>query len=307
MKHINLVSVSGGKDSTATLLLALKQFPDTTLAVFADTGNEHEATYEYLSYLEQALGIRIDRLKADFTRVLDGKRRWILEKWEADGVSPDRIALAAQLLQPTGVPYLDLCMWKGRFPSRKGQFCTQYLKTEPLTEYALELIDSLELDVWSWQGVRRDESEARRKAAGFEEVGGGLFIWRPIAGWTAQETVDFVKSCGVELNPLYKQGMTRVGCMPCINARKDEIAEIARRFPEHIERIARWERLVSEVSKRGASSFFPAPTSDNRGALMGNNITSVVKWAQTLRGGKIHNPEWDVEAPACSSSYGLCE
>ena len=23
---------------------------------------------------------------------------------------------------------LDLCLWKGRFPSRKAQFCTEFLK-----------------------------------------------------------------------------------------------------------------------------------------------------------------------------------
>ena len=38
----HLVSVSGGKDSTATLLLARMQFPYNFSAVFADTGNEHE-------------------------------------------------------------------------------------------------------------------------------------------------------------------------------------------------------------------------------------------------------------------------
>jgi Lon protease-like protein len=34
--------------------------------------------------------------------------------------------------------------------------------------------------------------------------------------------------------------MGRVGCMPCINCRKDELREIALRFPETIERIERW-------------------------------------------------------------------
>ena len=42
----HVVSVSGGKDSTATYLLALEQTGGDFDAVFADTGNEHEATYE---------------------------------------------------------------------------------------------------------------------------------------------------------------------------------------------------------------------------------------------------------------------
>ena len=42
---IRCVSVSGGKDSTATLLVALEQYPDDVIAMFADTGNEHDAVY----------------------------------------------------------------------------------------------------------------------------------------------------------------------------------------------------------------------------------------------------------------------
>lgn len=304
---IHLVSVSGGKDSTATLLLALKQFPERTCAVFADTGNEHEATLEYLDYLENRLGIHIERVKADFSERFASKRKWILEKWPRDGVDPANCERAAALLVPSGNPYLDLCMLKGRFPSRMRQFCTSELKTLPLTEYALWFIDTLDVDVWSWQGVRRDESANRANAKGFEELGPKLYAWRPIAGWTAQETVDFVRSCGVDLNPLYSQGMSRVGCMPCINVSKAEIAAISLRFPEHIERIAEWERVVCAVSKRAAGSFFPAPTSGNRAELRGTNITQYVQWAKTLRGGRIPDPQYDEPASGCASSYGLCE
>ncbi|MCZ4150195.1 hypothetical protein BZG21_38055, partial [Escherichia coli] len=53
---MNIVSISGGKDSAATLLLALEQNVSNLLAVFADTGNEHEITYEYVRYLEDKLG-----------------------------------------------------------------------------------------------------------------------------------------------------------------------------------------------------------------------------------------------------------
>lgn len=303
---INIVSVSGGKDSTATLILALRQFPDSTVAVFADTGNEHESTLEYLDYLERALSIRIERVKADFSDRFEHKRQWILEKWPAKGVPLERCERAASLLRPSGNPYLDLCMLKGRFPSRMRQFCTHDLKTLPLTEYALWWIDTVGVDAWSWQGVRRDESANRRNAKGFEDLGGGIYAFRPIAGWTAQQTIDFVRAHGIALNPLYTRGMTRVGCMPCINASKAELAEISRRFPEHIERIAEWERIVAEVSKRGLASFFPAPD-DGRGELRGRDIVSYVRWARTLRGGRIEDVRWQEEAPACASSYGLCE
>ena len=44
MKHI--VSISGGKDSTALLLLALERETPNLEVVFADTGHEHAQTYE---------------------------------------------------------------------------------------------------------------------------------------------------------------------------------------------------------------------------------------------------------------------
>jgi 3'-phosphoadenosine 5'-phosphosulfate sulfotransferase (PAPS reductase)/FAD synthetase len=186
-----------------------------------------------------------------------------------------------------------------------AQFCTQYLKTQPLTEFCLDVGQLFGGDVWSWQGVRRDESAARRNAQGHEYISPGLYAHRPIAGWTAQQTVDFIRSCGLKLNPLYEQGMARVGCMPCINASKTEIAEIARRFPEHIKRIAEWEAMVSDGSKRQDSSFFADP--DSNAHLNKRGIHNVVRWAKTFRGGKVADPQWDEPAPACASSYGLCE
>lgn len=307
MKIQHVVSVSGGKDSTATLLLAQSLCPEDSLtAVFADTGNEHEATYEYLAYLEARVGVPVVRLKEDFAPLWWRRRDFVRDVWPLKGVSNEAVLRALAVLEagPTGNPYLDLCVLKGRFPSRKAQFCTQYLKTEPLVSFQLGLVDAGNI-VWSWQGVRRDESASRANAKIFEDLTGGIWAFRPIAFWTALETVEYATRRGVRLNPLYKQGMSRVGCMPCINASKAEIAEIARRFPEHIDRIFEWEAAVSAASRRGDSSFFPDP--DDEAHLNKRGIRNAVRWAKTFRGGKTANPEWDLPAPECKSAYGQCE
>lgn len=303
---LHVVSVSGGKDSTATALLALARHPRESLRfVFADTGNEHEAVYEYLAYLEQALDIEIIRLRADFSAQIAAKRMFIARdrrkrqrRWTN---AAKRRAL--EVLHQTGNPYLDLCLWKGRFPSRKAQFCTQFLKSEPMNRYQLSLADE-GYTVVSWQGVRRDESMNRRNVLAVEMLAEDMWAYRPIADWTADDVFALHREHGIEPNPLYRQGMTRVGCMPCINANKGEIREIAKRFPEHVERIADWERLVRLGCKRGNASFFPNKDDD---PIDKPNIYAVIEWASTARGGR--QADWINREPplACASAYGLCE
>jgi 3'-phosphoadenosine 5'-phosphosulfate sulfotransferase (PAPS reductase)/FAD synthetase len=308
---IRLVSISGGKDSTATLLVALERHPkDEVRAVFADTGNEHPATYDYVRYLEGKLDLKITCLKRDFSEWWWRRRDYIRDKWPEKGVDPATIerALSAFDNGPTGNPYLDLCMIKGRFPSRMAQFCTQFLKTEPLNEYAIDLVDNHPDDeLESWQGVRAEES-ARRALLAEREDKGDFTVYRPILKWNVEQVFAQHRKHGVEPNPLYKMGMGRVGCMPCINANKNEIAEIAARFPDQMDRIAEWEALVSTGSKRGNTSFFPSHDNDNRGVLMGRGIRDVIEWAKTSRGGKQYDIfKSDIEPLACSSAYGLCE
>ncbi|HID9945577.1 TPA: phosphoadenosine phosphosulfate reductase family protein [Pseudomonas aeruginosa] len=67
MAEHNITSLSGGKDSLATALLMKEREVENGMLVFADTGNEHDLTYEYLDYLEQVLPFPLRRVRADFT------------------------------------------------------------------------------------------------------------------------------------------------------------------------------------------------------------------------------------------------
>lgn len=323
---LNIVSVSGGKDSLAQWLLAIENgVPFKT--VFADTGHEHPQTMDYLDYLETKLG-KVIRVRADFSRQIEGKRKFIAEKWpvslvEECGMSPDeaavRIHRALEVLKPTGNPFLDLCMWKGRFPSTKARFCTFDLKHAPVRDQvvlpALKEFD----EVISWQGVRAQESPARAGLPAWEEDADntpGLHVYRPILNWLHEDVFALAKRHGIKPNPLYEQGCSRVGCMPCIHARKSELAEIFSRWPEEIKRVAEWERLVAECSRRGNSTFFPS-THDPRRAERRIEVITVDEygiesyrdWAMTTRGGA----QFDLLAESndksvCTSVYaGVCE
>lgn len=317
MSIIHCVSVSGGKDSAATAILALETMPRASLRfAFADTGNEHESTIEYVAYMARTLGIEITTLpQPSFAAEIERKRQYVIEHWPSKGVSKADCDRAIAALVPTGNPFLDLCIWKGRFPSRKAQFCTEFLKTKPLIEHQMGFIDRGECEaVWSWQGVRLDESDSRRTrlqgtgacVKAFDVVGGGLFNFRPILRWKASDCFEAHRIAGLEPNPLYLQGMTRVGCMPCINASKDEVLEISKRFPGHIDRIAYWEACVARASRRMQASFFPDPDRDVH--LNKRGIRNVVEWSKTKRGGQL--VDWirvHDEPRGCESSYGLCE
>jgi 3'-phosphoadenosine 5'-phosphosulfate sulfotransferase (PAPS reductase)/FAD synthetase len=177
--------------------------------------------------------------------------------------------------------------------------------------YQLELIEQGHTVV-SWQGVRRDESLNRRNVKKFERLDAHLYVFRPLVDWTAEQVFAYAAKHEIEPNPLYKCGMNRVGCMPCINASKAEVKEIAIRFPEHVERIADWEKKVGACSKRQAATFFPAPSrgkafNDRRAYAKSNDVHAVVEWSKTSHGGRQYSLLDTLIDPAeCSSSYGLC-
>jgi 3'-phosphoadenosine 5'-phosphosulfate sulfotransferase (PAPS reductase)/FAD synthetase len=361
VKAIHVISVSGGKDSTATLLIALDRVPRENIqAIFCDTGNEIPITYKYLDDLERHLGIQIVRLKADFSSEIIAKRRFVVQDQRTrreyktapvfdengnpvpkrnkngnilyravrrGGVLTQEIVQktrkvggghkvrwsnkakrrAVNALHPTGNPFLDLCLWKGRFPSSMAQFCTEELKRNIAVAYQLQRIDQ-GFHVVSWQGIRRDESPNRRHAKKTERIGPGLWAFRPLVDWTAQQTVNFVRDQGCPLNPLYSQGQSRVGCV-CINSNKSDLAQVSFRHPAEITRLSEWEHMVSQASKRGYSTFMcdASVIKDRRTVFSDLNIHARVAWAKGENGTMDLFSDKDLNLPACASSYGLCE
>lgn len=313
----NIVNVSGGVDSTACYLLRLEHGADFR-AVFADTGNEHEATLDYIRELpERTGGPPAEVFRADFAQHMTVRRMKLERMLETDeydeGWDEENVLRVLENLHPSGNPFLDLCLHKGRFPSVKGRFCTGELKLAVLRANAtIPAIVQATRDglpasaVVTWVGIRRDESAARADAELWEYEHTHNRIYRPLVEWSKQDCFDLLKRHGVQPNPLYAQGCARVGCMPCIMARKDEILEISQRWPHHIDRIREWEHVVSLCSKRGISTFFASDKVPGKGDMRAN-IDAVVEWSKTGRGGIQYDMLRQEEPPACSSMYGLCE
>ena len=327
----HVVSVSGGKDSTAVYLLAIERGMPFT-AVFADTGHEHPATYDYVSMLaERAGGPPILTVKADFTFAIARKRAFILKNWERMGVPAVRVDRAAALMVPSGNPFLDLCMVKGRFPSAKARFCTDELKLVPLWIGVDRPILADGRTLVKWLGVRGDESLARRDLKRWQrladpvpycmpkgshtealEAGWRVYTYRPIHQWTREDVFAMHDRHGIARNPLYDAGTNRVGCWPCIMVKKDELKLIAGLDPTAIDRLAEWEAIVSEVSKRGTGTFFAAVDDPlfKPGAavtLDAFGIRSFVEWSKTSRGGRQYDLMASFELGASCAEIGVCE
>lgn len=374
----HFVPISGGKDSTATACLAVERMElrpgFRPRFQFCDVDNENPITVDHVGYLEQALGVPIERLSAyDVPGLIDAaaferKRLVIRENWPKElrrtrhttacnerrnaipklargcrhspersaalrewaaacdcpvvvspPVSDARIEQAIAALQPTGNAFLDMCLIHGRFPSKKAKFCTEELKIMPLMLHKAPIWAAGGTTI-DWVGERAAESSDRAKKPALqrERVGPGTkIITRPIHKWDAAQVFAIAKRHGIKPNPLYLMGASRVGCWPCINCRKKEVALVARHTPEKIDWLRAAERLVSLVSRRDQggdgefATFFSAdkvpgdPADWNRAA-----IDKVVKWSATSRGGRQFDMLAAIDAAsplACDSEYGLCE
>ena len=313
VRHV--VSVSGGKDSTATYLLCLEQTGGDFDAVFADTGNEHPYTYEYVARLhERTGGPRVHTVKADFTADLVRKRTY-LESGRATSraVNPwtdNRVReVLAMDFEPTGIPFLDLCRSHGFFPSHQWAFCSHRLKRLPVLGYQQSLIDNEGYHIISWQGIRAEESVRRSCYPMWEPSPDmeGVTLYRPLMGWTVEDVVAMHRRHGLKLNPLYGLGFNRVGCMPCIQSNKHDIRVTAQKCPEAINKIREWDHIVQAYSRLGRVSFF-------RQCIAGNyvpvDIDEVVRWSKTIRGGRQFDMLSLADPPTsevCIYAGGLCE
>jgi 3'-phosphoadenosine 5'-phosphosulfate sulfotransferase (PAPS reductase)/FAD synthetase len=322
MSFLRVCSVSGGKDSTATYLLMVDRYGrDGFHAVFADTGNEHPVTYNYVRNMHEFCGgPKVTFVTADFKEKLDKKG-----------------------IEATGNPFLDMMLWKGRAPSTRAQFCTEHLKLQPIRDWLIKTREATGLDPIMYVGIRAGESEKRSKMPEQElnEYMDCLKV-HPILKWSEAEVFAFLASKNVEPNPLYKNGSARVGCYPCIHSRKSELASLENWS---------WEKLVSweTAVRRTWFSYGTVPlTTDQEielsqiplteqevedadpetgevilvkkmlpdekllSAFKNKNspsVQAVREWSKTTRGGRQMNlfAEDAKDVPSCMNTWGQCE
>lgn len=204
----------------------------------------------------------------------------------------------------------DLIRHKGMFPSRVRRFCTQELKVYPMIRY----LDALEADTVNVVGVRAAESLARARLPPLEAHVDFGTVWRPLLWWTEEDVVEMHRRHDLRPNPLYLAGASRVGCWPCIYARKAEIRLVADIDPGRIDRLRVLEEQVGEAAatrarakgepERTGPAWFQARTGGGGECWP---IDQVVEWSRTSRGGRQFELFGaDMSAEGCMR-WGMCE
>ena len=251
---VTVVASISGGKDSAALSLWLTEQGVQHRRVFADTGWEHPATYEHVEYLRGKLG-PID--------VVRGERQMA-----------------------------DLIRKKGMFPGRLNRFCTQELKVKPIARY----IQAIDGEVINPVGIRAGESQARAKMGEWEFQGPPFdcWVWRPILAWSEEDVIAIHKRHDVKPNPLYLLGAERVGCWPCIFARKSEIKLVADLTPWRIAEICALEAELQ--STNGARYAEKGETHESLGYRRATffsrvergftAINDAVKWSRTAHGGR---------------------
>jgi 3'-phosphoadenosine 5'-phosphosulfate sulfotransferase (PAPS reductase)/FAD synthetase len=274
-----VASVSGGKDSAAMSLWLTEQGIDHD-RVFCDTGWEAQETYDHLRYLAERLG----------------SIHWLRGERQME----------------------ELVEHKGMFPGRTRRFCTEELKVKPLIAYLNARVDAGE-DIINAVGIRAGESAARANMPEWEWAKDfDCEVWRPLIRWTEQEVIDIHTRHQLRPNPLYLAGASRVGCFPCIFARKAEVRLIADKYPDQIVRIRTLESRVQaaalsrhkargEIGLYNPPTFFQAPNRNAEGKRPRMPIDGVVAWSRTARGGRQAELFAGGSAEEGCMRWGLCE
>ena len=267
-----VVCVSGGKDSSAMCLNLMEQGYSSSdyVRIYCDTGWEDQGTYEYLDYLEKTVG-PITRLKAE-VEVPEGKQAMVQ---------------AVETMMGFSSPMVRYIYKYGHFPSSKGQWCTRILKLKPTKKY-LDSIETAEPVVLV--GIRKEESKRRAQMTSWEYSGFyECDVHRPILDWTEKDVIDIHQRFHLLPNNLYLKGWNRVGCYPCVNARKKELVLLSD------TRV----KIIAQIEKDLGATFFHIRN------ITDSSISSVMSWAKTSRGGQQF--ELFNQIPHTCDKWGLCD
>lgn len=225
MKHI--VSFSGGKDSTAMLLMMIEKGMQIDEIIFCDTTVEFPQMIEHVEKVEKYINRKITRLKAPF----------------------DFEYYLAYIVKTKGKN-------KGKFgygfPDHKNRWCTGELKTNVIRRHLKHYQHRTE-----YLGLTLNEESRIKK----KKLTSKVIYSFPLYDWgiTEKEALQYCYKKGFDWGGLYKK-FARVSCYLCPLQRIGELKIIYNEFPELWENMKRLDQLsyrkfrkdysINELGKR---------------------------------------------------------
>ena len=77
-------------------------------------------------------------------------------------------------------------------------------------------------------------------------------VLNPIIDWTTAEVWEFIKEYNIDYCELYDEGYTRLGCIGCPMATKQERQQVFKRYPKYKENYIRaFDKMVEENKQHG--------------------------------------------------------
>lgn len=220
------VSLSGGKDSTAMLLLMIERDMPIDIVLSADTGMEFPEMYEHLAKVDAFL---YEKRNIHITTLRHPKGfEWLMFE------EPKQKPSAIERRLRDGVP-----LYGNGWPGIRVRWCTGQLKTHLITKKVNELKGKYH--ALHYVGIAYDESN-RCKCEQY-----------PLVDWKITEA-EALKICydrGFDFGGLYEI-YHRASCWCCPFQRIDELRKLRQHHPEL------WKHL-REMDNRALEQFGPGP------------------------------------------------
>lgn len=316
-----IVQFSGGKDSLASLIWVQNNISKDFITVFCDTLWESEITYKHINDVIKKLNLNFIRLTSKkydgFLDLAKKKKRFPSTKARFCTTELKSIPMIDYILDEIRE---DVLIIQG---IRKAESFSRSKMNAQCTffKYYFTPYRSNELIIEEYSNKRditKAQSKALKKAIqrlsdGFKDEKYHTYrkkevikfreqyaddILRPVFDWSGQQVINYIIENGMEPNPLYKMGMKRVGCFPCIMSNNVDIRSIDKFDPARLDMIEEEERLKK-------SSFF-GPDSIPSWAYKGEYplMADVRKY---LKDKNATGDLFQGEERSCMSFYGLCE
>lgn len=216
-----IVSLSGGKDSTAMLLRLLKEYRPVDEIIFCDTGLEFPDMYAHLDKLEEYIGRPITRIKAEHD----------FEYYFCH--APIKRGNPEKFRQLFGKDF-DGYGWMGP----KMRWCTNRLKDQPRENYLRDL--RKKYTVYQYVGIAADEQYRLERPNNRRAE-----CIHPLVEWSMTEA-DCLQYCadhGFNWNGLYER-FHRVSCWLCPLQSLEELRKLWGFYPELWEKLRRYDEMT---------------------------------------------------------------